>query len=102
MYVWVYERFCLYELPWDSTWTWILAFFLQDFAYYWVHRCGHGTYFLQDFFFFFLLWIFITQHFLFYWMVMMMGMIVDDAEEFPCGDGLRDRAVIHASYHNYL
>ena len=27
---------------------------------------------------------------------MKMGMIVDDAEEFPCGDGLRDRAVIHA------
>ena len=25
---------------------------------------------------------------------MKMGMIVDDAEEFPCGDGLRDRAVI--------
>ena len=40
--------------------------------------------------------------FLFYWMTMKMGMIVDDAEEFPCGDGLRDRAaVIHASYHNY-
>ena len=44
---------------------------------------------------------FITQHFLFYWMIMKIGMIVDDAEEFPCGDGLRDRAVIHAYYHNY-
>ena len=32
---------------------------------------------------------------------MKMGMIVDDAEEFSCGDGLRDRAVIHASYHKY-
>ena len=35
--------------------------------------------------------------FLFYWMIMKMGMKVDDAEEFPCGDGLRDRAVIHTS-----
>ena len=32
---------------------------------------------------------------------MKMGIIEYDAEEFPCGDGLRDRAVIHASYHNY-
>lgn len=40
-YLWVHQRFCLYELPWDSPWTWVVAFFLQDLTYYWVHRLGH-------------------------------------------------------------
>ena len=53
------------------------------------------------FFFFFLAVDLLHSIFLFYWMIMKMGWIVDDAEEFPCGDGLLDRAVIHASYHNY-
>ncbi|KAK7088891.1 alkylglycerol monooxygenase-like [Littorina saxatilis] len=40
-YIWFYQRFCLYELPWNSPWTWILCFLATDLGYYWVHRFGH-------------------------------------------------------------
>jgi len=39
-YVYFYEDFALFE--WQSNaWTWIAAFVLYDFSYYWVHRIGH-------------------------------------------------------------
>ncbi|XP_046337405.2 alkylglycerol monooxygenase-like [Haliotis rufescens] len=40
-YIWVYDRFFLISLPWNSPWTWLLGFLGVDFGYYWVHRCGH-------------------------------------------------------------
>lgn len=40
-YKWVYDNFRLTELPWDSAWTWFLAFLFVDFGYYWFHRMAH-------------------------------------------------------------
>lgn len=40
-YIWVYENFRVTTLPWDSAWTWFIAFILTDFIYYIVHRSGH-------------------------------------------------------------
>ncbi|XP_060937155.1 alkylglycerol monooxygenase [Limanda limanda] len=40
-YMFVWERFRLVELPWDSAWTWWLTFLGVDFCYYWVHRSAH-------------------------------------------------------------
>ena len=80
---------------------------LQGYTYSHVHKSYPiaSALSLSFFFFFFFFFFFAVDllHSIFYsfWMIMKMGMIVNDAEEFPCGDGLRDRAVIHASYHNY-
>ena len=41
-YVWVYENYRVYELPWDSPITWYLCFLVYDCAYYWFHRMAHG------------------------------------------------------------
>ena len=43
-FMWVYERFNIVTLPWDSPWTWILTLLGVDLGYYWVHRFGHGMY----------------------------------------------------------
>ncbi|KAL6471373.1 hypothetical protein MHYP_G00200230 [Metynnis hypsauchen] len=40
-YIYVWNNYHILELPWDSTWTWWLAFLGVDFGYYWVHRCCH-------------------------------------------------------------
>ncbi|XP_051962600.1 LOW QUALITY PROTEIN: alkylglycerol monooxygenase [Xyrauchen texanus] len=40
-YIYVWNNFCVYELPWDSAWTWWLAFLGVDMGYYWFHRCAH-------------------------------------------------------------
>ncbi|XP_076832498.1 alkylglycerol monooxygenase isoform X2 [Brachyhypopomus gauderio] len=40
-YIYVWNNFHILELPWDSAWTWWLAFLGVDFGYYWVHRCSH-------------------------------------------------------------
>jgi len=40
-YMYIYKNHCIYELPWDSTFTWIAAAFGIDFCYYWVHRAAH-------------------------------------------------------------
>lgn len=42
-YMYVWDRFRLVELPWDSAWTWWFTFLGVDFCYYWVHRFAHGT-----------------------------------------------------------
>ncbi|MEQ2162085.1 hypothetical protein GOODEAATRI_016222, partial [Goodea atripinnis] len=41
-YVYVWDHFRLWELPWDSAWTWWLTFLGVDFCYYWVHRFAHA------------------------------------------------------------
>ena len=45
LYCWIYENYQMYELPWDSAWTWYFTFLAADFAYYWFHRAAHGKMF---------------------------------------------------------
>lgn len=40
-YMYVWDRYRLVELPWDSAWTWWFTFLGVDFCYYWVHRFAH-------------------------------------------------------------
>lgn len=40
-YLYIYNNYCLFPLPWDSLWTWIFAALGIDLAYYWVHRAAH-------------------------------------------------------------
>ena len=41
-YTWVYENMLIYEVPFDSIWTYILTFLFVDMMYYWFHRAAHG------------------------------------------------------------
>ncbi|XP_069180217.1 alkylglycerol monooxygenase-like [Procambarus clarkii] len=34
-------QYRLWELPWDSPYTWFGAFIFVDFCYYWIHRANH-------------------------------------------------------------
>ncbi|XP_042346063.1 alkylglycerol monooxygenase [Plectropomus leopardus] len=45
-YMFVWNRYRLLELPWDSAWTWWLSFLGVDFCYYWVHRFAHEVSFI--------------------------------------------------------
>merc|ERR1711970_141226 len=45
-YIYVHKNYCLYQLPWDSTLTWVIAALAVDFCYYWVHRFAHEIHFL--------------------------------------------------------
>lgn len=40
-YIYIWENYRLFELPWDSPWTWYLTFLGVDFGYYWFHRMSH-------------------------------------------------------------
>jgi len=40
-YMYIYNNYAIYVLPWDSLSTWILAGLGIDFCYYWVHRAAH-------------------------------------------------------------
>ncbi|XP_077853126.1 alkylglycerol monooxygenase isoform X6 [Macaca mulatta] len=40
-YIYIWEKYRLFSLPWDSPWTWYLTFFGVDFGYYWFHRMAH-------------------------------------------------------------
>ncbi|XP_006832354.1 PREDICTED: alkylglycerol monooxygenase [Chrysochloris asiatica] len=40
-YVYIWENYRLFNLPWDSPWTWYLTFLGVDFGYYWFHRMAH-------------------------------------------------------------
>ncbi|MCV2885881.1 sterol desaturase family protein [Aestuariibacter sp. AA17] len=40
IYAVAYEYIALFTLP-DSMWTWVAAFIIYDFFYYWNHRYGH-------------------------------------------------------------
>ena len=42
-YLYIYEHYTIYELPWDSTITWIIAALSYDCGYYWFHRAAHGN-----------------------------------------------------------
>ena len=46
-------EFALFDLQDDSVWTWVIAFLLIDFTYYWFHRMRHETH---------LLWMFHSVH----------------------------------------
>ena len=41
IYVWFHTHLCVYELPWDSPLTWLVAFLGVDCGYYWIHRISH-------------------------------------------------------------
>ena len=41
-YLYIYNNWRVYELPWDSAVTWVVAAILCDLGYYWVHRAAHG------------------------------------------------------------
>jgi alkylglycerol monooxygenase len=43
-YIYLYDNYRIYTLPWDSIWTWIIAAIGYDLGYYWVHRAAHGIY----------------------------------------------------------
>ncbi|GFX44611.1 alkylglycerol monooxygenase [Trichonephila clavipes] len=40
-YTWIYNNWCIYSLPWNSAWTWILCLIGTDFCFYWMHRATH-------------------------------------------------------------
>ncbi|KAJ2952179.1 hypothetical protein O0L34_g4459 [Tuta absoluta] len=46
LYTWIYTNWRLVDLPWDNTWTWILAAIGVDFCYYWMHRACHEVHVL--------------------------------------------------------
>ncbi|XP_050716134.1 alkylglycerol monooxygenase-like [Eriocheir sinensis] len=39
-YEWLYQ-YRLLDWPWDALYTWLTAFLLVDFSYYWIHRAYH-------------------------------------------------------------
>jgi sterol desaturase/sphingolipid hydroxylase (fatty acid hydroxylase superfamily) len=41
IYVWVHDRFAIWQLSPGSPWTWIFGLVAYDFLYYWHHRAGH-------------------------------------------------------------
>lgn len=45
-YIYIYNNWRIANLPWDSLWTWVIAFILVDFGYYWAHRASHEINFL--------------------------------------------------------
>ena len=42
---WIYTNYRLVDLPWNSPWTWFIAFLTIDFLYYWFHRAAHGSFY---------------------------------------------------------
>ncbi|KAM9304692.1 alkylglycerol monooxygenase [Morus bassanus] len=40
-YIYVWNNYRLFELPWDSPWTWYLTLLGVDLAYYFFHRISH-------------------------------------------------------------
>lgn len=40
-YCYIYNHYSVYELPWDSLWTWFAGFMGVDLAYYCFHRSTH-------------------------------------------------------------
>lgn len=41
LYCYLHQHYRVCDLPWDSVWTWYLAFITVDFFYYWFHRASH-------------------------------------------------------------
>jgi alkylglycerol monooxygenase len=46
LYIYIYDRFRVCELAWNSASTWYFAALAVDFCYYWVHRASHGMYYI--------------------------------------------------------
>ncbi|XP_006619701.1 alkylglycerol monooxygenase-like [Apis dorsata] len=46
VYIIIHEKYRLWNLPWDSAWTWCVTAVGVDFCYYWVHRSNHEVHFL--------------------------------------------------------
>uniref|UniRef100_A0AAV2MR60 Uncharacterized protein n=1 Tax=Knipowitschia caucasica TaxID=637954 RepID=A0AAV2MR60_KNICA len=42
-YMFVWEKYSVLELPWDSPWTWWSCLLGVDLCYYWVHRFAHES-----------------------------------------------------------
>ncbi|XP_074906202.1 alkylglycerol monooxygenase isoform X2 [Buteo buteo] len=40
-YIYIWNNYRLFELPWDSPWTWYLTLLGVDFVYYCFHRISH-------------------------------------------------------------
>ncbi|GIY80122.1 alkylglycerol monooxygenase [Caerostris darwini] len=45
-YIYIYTNWRIVTLPWDSVWTWWVAFIVADFLYYWTHRASHEINFI--------------------------------------------------------
>ncbi|CAG7722059.1 unnamed protein product, partial [Allacma fusca] len=41
LYITIYNKYRLINLPWDNPITWYCALLGVDFAYYWAHRASH-------------------------------------------------------------
>ncbi|XP_014487580.1 PREDICTED: alkylglycerol monooxygenase-like isoform X2 [Dinoponera quadriceps] len=41
LYIQLYNKFHLWDLPWNALSTWIIAALSVEFCYYWAHRCNH-------------------------------------------------------------
>lgn len=41
IYLYLYENFHVFTLDGSAWWMWVLAFFADDFSYYWFHRESH-------------------------------------------------------------
>jgi sterol desaturase/sphingolipid hydroxylase (fatty acid hydroxylase superfamily) len=48
LYEWSYSVSPL-RFPADAWWSWVILFFIDDFAYYWFHRISHESRFLWNF-----------------------------------------------------
>lgn len=46
VYILIYDNYHLWNLPWNSIWTWYITALGVDFCYYWVHRSNHEVHFL--------------------------------------------------------
>lgn len=42
VYVFLYEN-APFKFPVDAWWSWVILFFVDDFAYYWFHRVSHES-----------------------------------------------------------
>lgn len=42
-YEYVFENYMVYELPWNSNWTYVFMMLFVDLMYYWNHRAAHGN-----------------------------------------------------------
>merc|ERR550517_1760371 len=40
-YLYIYNNWRIYELPWNSAFTWVIAAIFCDLGFYWVHRAAH-------------------------------------------------------------
>ena len=47
LYTYVWQHYKLFDLPWHSSITWVVAFILEDLAHYLAHRACHGVFFVR-------------------------------------------------------